>query len=135
MKSIILAGESLLASPRSCGGRRAQMLFAPSASFDLALRLRNGGAALGDIFRFFSGLYFRGKLAYAQRFARPPEKVSGVWIITPNRGLLPADIVISLKELRTFAKFDIHEKERRYRRPLARDAERLAVSIESDTVG
>jgi hypothetical protein len=32
-----------------------------AAEFDLALRLRQEGAALGDIFSFVSGLYFRGK--------------------------------------------------------------------------
>jgi CreA protein len=47
------------------------------------------GAPIGEIFSFLSGLYFRGKLAYAERFARPPRGLSsGVFVITPNRGLL-----------------------------------------------
>ena len=34
---------------------------------------------LGDIFPFLSGLYFRGKLAYAEAFAPPPQGLnSGV---------------------------------------------------------
>ena len=35
------------------------------------------GAALGDVFAFVSGLYFRGKLTYARRFAAPPDP--GTW--------------------------------------------------------
>ena len=43
------------------------------ATFDLAVRLRGpGGAALGEVFSFMSGLYFRGKLAYARTFPAPP---------------------------------------------------------------
>ena len=30
------------------------------------------GAPMGDVFSFMSGLYFRGKLAYARAFATPP---------------------------------------------------------------
>jgi hypothetical protein len=36
--------------------------------------VRDGGAPIGEVFSFLSSLYFRGKLAYAQRFAaRPPD--------------------------------------------------------------
>ena len=42
------------------------------AQFDLAVRLRRDGAPLGEVFAFISGLYFRGKLTYAQAFAAPP---------------------------------------------------------------
>ena len=54
------------------------------------------GASLGDVFSFVSGLYFRGKLAYARRFARPPDpddpvSAGGVLVITPNAGLRAAD--------------------------------------------
>ena len=53
---------------------------------------RPSGAPLGDLFSFMSGLYFRGKLTYARRFARPPEPDnpivgSGIHVITPNAGL------------------------------------------------
>jgi len=37
------------------------------------------GAPIGEIFTFLSGLYFRGKLTYAEAFARPPRRLnSGV---------------------------------------------------------
>src|SRR2546430_15407584 len=56
-----------LLSPAQSGGKRAQLLFNPKARFSLAHRLQHGeGVALGEIFSFLSGLYFRGKLAYAR---------------------------------------------------------------------
>ena len=55
-----------LLSPAHCGGERARLVFNPAARFDLAMRLRAGGVPLGEVFAFLSGLYFRGKLAYAE---------------------------------------------------------------------
>src|SRR5438270_13961686 len=63
-----------LLSPANLGGIRAQMMLSPRAQFDLARQLQSAaGAPLSEIFSFVSGLYFRGKLAYARRFARPPD--------------------------------------------------------------
>jgi hypothetical protein len=74
-------------SPASCGGERAQFVFDEHARFDLARRLRTrDGAPLGEVMSFLSGLYFRGKLAYALRFACPPMGVPGVFVITPCQG-------------------------------------------------
>src|SRR5215467_242022 len=58
-----------LLSPANSGGRRAQLLVRPEAEFPLAVRLREGGAPLGEVFQFMSGLYFRGKLAYGEAFS------------------------------------------------------------------
>src|SRR5271154_7519083 len=71
-----------LLSPANSDGIRARMLSSPNAQFDLAQRLRNSSVPLGEVFSFISGLYFRGKLAYAERFKDPPPEVSGVHIIT-----------------------------------------------------
>lgn len=102
-------------------------MFSERAGFDLARRLRSReGASLGDVFTFLSGLYFRGKLAYARAFARPPAGLPGVLVITPNEGLRPADERVRLPRLRGFARVPIAEEEVRYRRPLVRDARRLA---------
>ena len=59
-----------LLSPAYCGGERAKLLFNPSADFPLAVRLRAGGVPIGELFAFLSGLYFRGKIAYARAFDR-----------------------------------------------------------------
>ena len=81
-----------LLSPAHCGGLRAQMVLSERASFALALRVRVGtGAPLGEVFSFLSGLYFRGKLAYARAFASPSDGRAGVFVITPTDGLWAAD--------------------------------------------
>src|SRR6186713_769355 len=85
------------------------MVVSPKASFALAQQLRTSdGAQLGDVFSFVSGLYFRGKLAYARRFAAPPEpaepvSASGVLVITPNAGLRAADAPVTIETFRAFA--------------------------------
>ena len=61
-----------LLSPANLGGIRARRVMSDAAQFALAQQLRTSdGAMLGDVFSFVSGLYFRGKLAYARRFAKP----------------------------------------------------------------
>src|ERR671916_2402379 len=90
-----------LLSPARLDGERAHLLFRPATMFPLARALHSGeGATIGEVFSFLSGLYFRGKLAYAEAFARPPPKLkSGVLVITTNRGLLPASTRVTLADL------------------------------------
>jgi hypothetical protein len=114
-----------LLSPAKCGGIRAGIVLREEARFDLALRLRAGAASLGEVFTFMSGLYFRGKLAYATRFAAPPSGVSGVLVITPGDGLRPASEPASVSRLRSWAGVDLARPSPRYRRPLLRDARAL----------
>jgi hypothetical protein len=115
-----------LLSPAHCGGKRAAILLNQGASFPLAVRLRSAGVTLGEAFSFLSGLYFRGKLTYADRFARPPRGSTGVQVITTDRGLMSAGTEISNQDLRRFAEIDISLEEPEYRRPLERDARVLA---------
>src|SRR5947199_7937761 len=119
-----------LLSPAHCGGLRARMVLSDRAPFDLAQRVRAGaGAPLGEVFSFLSGLYFRGKLAYARAFANPGDGDAGVFVITPTDGLCPADEPVDLARLRRFAAVDIEGDDPRYRGPLDRDARRLARRI------
>jgi hypothetical protein len=111
-----------LLSPASTSGRRAQILLRREARFDLAVRVRNGGAPLGEVFSFLSGLYFRGKLTYANAFA----PAGGVFIITPSDGLVPPDRLVGLSDLERFASVPIEAKQPRYRAPLLRDLGALA---------
>ena len=117
-----MGSDLFLLSPAFCGGRRAQMLLKPGASSDLAIRLREGTLALGEAFAFMSALYFRGKLAYAKAFAAP----ASTFVITPTRGLLSPDEIVSVELLREFAAVDVDLDEPRYRRPLERDLTALA---------
>ncbi len=91
------------------------MVMSERATFELATRLRTAdGAPLGEVFAFLSGLYFRGKLAYARAFARPPDPASpisgaGSFVITPNAGLRSVDTPVTLAALRAL-------RRRRHRR-------------------
>lgn len=121
-------------SPARCGGKRAAMLLNERATFELARRLREpGGAPIGHVFSFLSGLYFRGKLAYATAFSRPPEGLAGVYAITSNRGLVPSHTPITLDDLRAFGDVDIQPADDRYRAPFARDAMALLAQMSADT--
>jgi hypothetical protein len=119
-----------LLSPAHCGGERAQLLLRDGADFDLARRVRRPpGAPLGEVFSFLSGLYFRGKLAYAEAFAAPPGALPGIYVITPNEGLRLHDEPVDHQRLRQFARVDIDAGDPRYHRPLARDAATLAEAV------
>src|SRR5688500_13095078 len=101
-----------LLSPASTSGRRAQLLFNERAQFALAQALHSGaGASLGEVFSFLSGLYFRGKLAYARTFAANAEDIR---VITPDRGLLHPDTMITLDDLRAFSESPIDVTNERY---------------------
>ena len=127
-----------LLSPANCSGRRAQILLSERASFDLASRLRSrGGVAIGEAFAFISGLYFKGKLAYALEFANPPEPGapltgSGALIITPNAGLRAAETRITVDAIRKFATVDIASNDPRYFKPLVSSARTLADELGPD---
>jgi hypothetical protein len=123
-----------LLSPARAQGRRAQMIFNPRAGFDLARRLQRGEVApLAEIFTFLSGLYFRGKVAYARTFATCAPGQCAVWVITTNCGLLKIDQPVSLDELRRFSTVDIDHEDARYRKPLQRDARRILKQFGTDT--
>ena len=102
------------------------MTLSKSARSEVARRLRGRGVPLGELFTFLSGLYFRGKLAYATAFADPPPSCPGVLVITPCRGLLPPETLITAADLRAFAATEIGEGVEAYARPLARDVARLS---------
>lgn len=127
-----------LLSPANCNGRRAQMVMSPNAEFALARELRTAaGAPLGDLFAFVSGLYFRGKLAYARRFAQPPDPAEpmvggGVLVITPNAGLRAAETSVTLGSFRAFASSSIELTNSSYRRPLEQSARTLRDAVGAD---
>jgi hypothetical protein len=80
---------------------------------------------LGEVFSFLSGLYFRGKLAYARQFAQATTRHPGLLIITPTRGLVEPDSPVTVGDLNEFASVNIDEDDARYSAPLQRDLERL----------
>jgi hypothetical protein len=114
------------------------MVMSPVAQFALARELRSAeGTSLGEVFSFVSGLYFRGKLAYARRFARPPApddpvSAGGVMVITPNAGLRSPDTPITLASLEAFAAVSIDLANGSYRQPLERGARALRDAVGPD---
>jgi hypothetical protein len=109
-----------LLSPARCDGVRMMMLRRRAASFPLAMELRSAtGATVGDVFTFTSGLYFRGKITYARAFGAS-------WVITPGAGLVEPDRRIKPADLEAWARVRVDLDDRRYRRPLERDARALA---------
>jgi len=125
-----------LLSPADCSGTRARQLQSDGAAHDLARRLRVGtGVELGEAFAFVSSLYFRGKLAYARAFARPPEGLAGIHVITPCDGLKAPEAPLTLLDLERYALVPVDPEEKRYTRPFLRDLRALAPSwSEADVV-
>ncbi len=121
-----------LLSPANAAGRRASYVVRDTAEFELARRLREEGVQLGEIFSFISGLYFRGKLAYAKAFARPPADVPGVLVITACGGLLEPHTIMTREKLLSISSGPVHHNEARFREPLERDAQSLAAKLPED---
>jgi len=117
-----------LLSPARVDGRRAEILLNPRATFELAARLRSEGVPIGDVFSFLSGLYFRGKLAYARRFGAAPA-----FVITTDRGLVTPDARVRHEDVRAFGDVDIAAADERFTNPLRRDAERILRELTSET--
>src|ERR1700722_18726066 len=88
-----------LLSPANATGVRGRLILGDTAQSPLAQRLRGEGAPLGEVFSFISGLYFRGKLAYAQRFAEARNGIQGAFVITASGGLIPPETMITAEDL------------------------------------
>jgi hypothetical protein len=75
-----------------------------------------------------SGLYFRGKLAYARAFGRRDGGPAAL-VITPTRGLLAPDLPVTRPLLSEFAALDVAAHDPRYVEPLVADARALAGAL------
>lgn len=111
-----------LLSPAFCGGRRAGILLNPKSEATTVLEFRSGLMTLGRAFSFMSGLYFRGKLSYAERFGE-------ALVITPTRGLQLPSLPFNLSLLREFAVGDVSLDSPEYRSALERDVQALEQRI------
>jgi hypothetical protein len=133
----LLMPRVFLLSPANCTGRRAQILLSEQAQFDLALRVRRGEATLGEAFSFLSGLYFRGKLAYARAFANPPDPAAlltggGSLVITTNSGLRSPDTAVTRRALQAFATGSISTSSAPYTTALKRSARAVLDEVGDD---
>jgi hypothetical protein len=126
------AQRIFLLSPANIGGIRGSQLMSGLMQSDLAGRLRNEGAPLGEIFSFISRLYFRGKLAYSQKFAKVTDGLRPASVIMASAGLIPCETLVTLERLREICAGEVDITNERYRGPLDRDANALSVQVGTD---
>lgn len=105
-----------LLSPANTSGARATQLASPEAGFSCARELRSPeGVPIAQAFSFLSSLYFRGKIAYAERFA-PDE--SGILVIAPGFGLVPPSWRVTPERLEVMRQTPVDPAEPAYTEPL-----------------
>jgi hypothetical protein len=123
-----------LLSPANTGGVRARQILSPRATFASAVALRSEeGVPIEDAYAFMSALYFRGKIAYARRFANAPESLeSGIFVIAPGFGLVPAGWRLTLDRFKVLKRTDVDLRSRKYRKPLELDARGIEARLTSD---
>ena len=115
-----------LLSPANLSGQRGKLVFNPAARFPVAEKLRSPeGAPLGDVFSFISGLYIRGKKAYAEAFGRAPPGLSPGLVISPAEGLRFLHEPVTVERLQRWAEVPVDEHEPRFVRPLVEHAQAL----------
>jgi len=115
-----------LLSPANIVGIRAQFVMRVGANSEIAVRLRQGDVSLGELFSFISGLYFRGKLAYARAFSNAPPTVEGTFVITSSGGLITPDALMTPERLREISSGNMGPCDGHYRSLLDGDARKLA---------
>jgi hypothetical protein len=96
-------------------------VLSPKATFPVAARLQSEGVPIGELFAHMSGLYFRGKITYARRFGQ-------AFVITPDRGLVPAEASVTSQVLTRFADAEITLENPAYRLPLEQTTRELSTS-------
>lgn len=124
-----------LLSPASLSGLRAKMLASPRASFEAARLYRSEqGVPVAEAFAFMSSLYFRGKIAYARRFAVPSPLVGGdgIFVITSGYGLVAQDWALTEERMKRMKKIDVDVATRSYTKPLREHAQFLASALDAD---
>ena len=77
------------------------------------------------MFSFLSGLYFRGKIAYAAAFGRPPPDVTGGLVISAGEGLRFPHEPVTLTRLAAWAEVEIDAANRAFTEPLITHAAAL----------
>jgi hypothetical protein len=124
-----------LLSPATLGGLRAKQLMSPRAKFSLARQYQTPeGVPIGDAFAFMSALYFRGKIAYARRFAVPSPLIGGdgIFVITSGYGLVAPDWRITTERMKRMQKIDVDLATRNYVKPLREHAQLLARALDTE---
>ncbi len=96
------------------------MLLREQARFDLAVKVRQDAATISEVYTFISGLYFRGKMAYAEAFPAAPPGIPPALVIVPGAGLVPPATPVTIGQLRVIADIPVDEANDTYRDALLR---------------
>jgi hypothetical protein len=124
-----------LLSPARLDGLRAKQLMSERAKFAAAVQYRTeAGVEVADAFAFMSALYFRGKIAYARRFAVPSPIIggNGIFVITSGYGLVPPDWRITAERMKRMRRIDIDADTRSYTKPLREHAQLIARALDEE---
>lgn len=130
-----MPSKLFLLSPANLGGTRAAQLMSPRAKFDVAMRYRTEeGVEIADAFAFMSSLYFRGKIAYARKFAAPSATIGGdgIFVITSGFGLVPQDWRLTEERVKRMQKIDVDVNARNYVKPLREHARLICAALEPE---
>lgn len=129
-----MSATVFLLSPARLDGRRGELLLKPESNFALARELRSAsGASVGSAFSFVSGLYFRGKAAYAAAFGRAPAGLASAFVISAGGGLLRLDERVTVQRLRGWAAVSVHQANPHFTAPLVRHATEQLEAHAADT--
>ncbi len=123
-----------LLSPADARGTRAKQMASPRATFSVARAFRSpDGVPIEDAFAFMSALYFRGKIAYARRFADPTVRPGdSIHVITSGYGLVPMGWRLNPDRMRRLRRIPVDPKRPAYRRPLLESAEALLSRLDDE---
>ena len=123
-----------LLSPARLDGQRGALLTKATANFELARALRSPeGAPLADVFSFVSGLYFRGKVAYAREFGRARGRAPAAYVLTAGGGLCGLDEHVTLARLERWANVVVNENNPHFTAPLVRTASEALAAHDAAT--
>ncbi len=118
-------GRIFILSPARAGGPRYSMLVREQADFDVARKLREGNVTIGEVYSFISGLYFRGKMTYAEAFRAAPPGLPPALVMVPGAGLIPPETIVNIEQLRAIAEIPVAEANPIFRHPLSEAAKLL----------
>lgn len=139
MESENRSSRVFLLSPASTSGVRAGQLTASQAGFEAAMRYRSAeGVPVAEAFAFMSSLYFRGKIAYARRFATPPPRLAevgsdGIFVIAPGFGLVPPEWRLTTERMKKLRRTPVDLKSRSYWVPFKEHALQLREQLDPES--
>jgi hypothetical protein len=117
------------------GARAKQLMSRHSQPQAARSSISPSDLTIEDAFTYTSSLYFRGKMAYARRFAAPPTACGdeGIYVIAPGYGLVPPNWPLDKSRLETLSEVPVDPRVSAYRAPLERHARALIQRLTADT--